>query len=377
MSGILHLLSPRSAGDEGALACAASIAATPEHQHRVLIVGDSAAERRAWALGVRSTDRVVPLLGRASGCTRRAGAWLRAMSAAGYAPRVVQSWCAETAVLAERVGGLPEGVQRSAAILRMPSERGSQLLWQWCDRTRLCVFGSDMRRALGELRERASGRSGRFEPRVRVLDPRIEDAAKPITDRGRIRTAMGVQEQDPLVALVSHDPARASAMAFAFALGLLKAAGVRAIGWAPRDVHDLRRAARFVRAHSRTWGLVSGDPTLPELLSAADVAVYDDGGLNVSPGPWLVSIAAESGARLVVPRGAATGGGDFVVCERTPASVVNAVMRALSDGASRAGRGESDRASSGDHTIGKLWAEMLNLPQVDGSRPGVLTESLA
>ena len=355
---VLHLLAPASAGDEGVLACAASMHSTPEHLHRVLLIGGSAEERRTWSLGVHTTDRVQPLLRSAARSARRARMWMDATRTSGFEPTIVQSWCGDSALLGERLGGLLVSAMRSATLLRVPSEGLLTELQACAVRTRFSVYNPGMRRVLA----RAWGRDGAG---VRVLDPGAEHAAISAPDRGDARAELGVEDEDKVIALVCHDPLRTDAMNFAFVLGLLYVAGQRVVGQMPQDARNHRRAARFVRAHARRWGAVMPGGSLTQTVAAADAVVFDDGGLNVMPGPWMRAVAACAGVPLIVPGGAAmTGGTACIACERTPASIVHAVLGALGknvhshDVAAR----HADRLG-GTQTLARLWREMLNMPE--------------
>lgn len=248
---VLHLIDEQGTGDAAIMACAAVVRALPHVRHGVCLIGSSEFERRAASLGLATTDRIVPPLGRTPLAWRGLRRFLRDRGR----PDLVHAWSDDGRRLARLAGGgaLP------------------------------CVT----------------------VPAPACARPRQPDPAT----RAALRTAMGVGPTDPVLLLAGEGP-DLDAMRFIFLLGLLAQADVRAIGLVPRGAARLARALRFHRRLGRGEPLLIASRPAADLADVADVAVWTGPALAPTNAAVSVPSAAHvaclqaAGVPVVAPYGA-------------------------------------------------------------------------
>lgn len=361
---VLHLLSPRTAGDEGVRACVLSAGTRPGQD--VMLIGDGADEARAWRLGHRGTDRVTP-------GPSPVRAWATARSVARYVRArrgehgydLVQCWCLASAGIAGHLGELAGEI--SVTLVR-PSEGDARTplpshgVYSVLDRTHQSPVWR-LLHARGVHQHMAN---------VRVLDWTVIADQCPGATKAELRAQHGIETGDMVAAYLPAHPDQGDALFFAFMLGLIQVSGRRVVGHMPRGIMHARRAARFVRAHARVWGLAETSMTTPEIVRAADVLIADDCELGVLPGPVLCNWARASGTRIVAASTAQDGVvaadmEDLVrVCPRRSAAIVNAIVHAPTRSPLHAAHASWSVEQGGEQTLTALWDEMLNAPSTRG-----------
>ena len=377
---VVHVLAPRTAGDEGVAACAAVLAQSPTPQG-VVIVGDARDEARAWAMGVRSVFRLTPLLGRPANSRGALRRILAGMFAADQRSPVVQCWCPATLEAAGVATNLRE--RRVGVLLRVPGREcvgPDGRLRAFVGDATLACFDS----TVAERVARIAAPSDRFfMDRIRLLDPPAMSMTGLGGHRTRIRRELGLCEEDHVVLFLTDPAARGDALRFTFILGLAYAAGHTTVGLMPRGTLHHRRSARFVRLNNRRWGLVESDRPLSHLIAAADVAVSDagapDGPVVRSCGSIALEMAAAFGLPTVGPpqcdleRHLGPIGRELTGRSRTNGAVLPSMLRAIEDPAYRRTVSlellrHAARPRSG-HTLENLWREVANAPVLHGEPP--------
>lgn len=252
----------------------------------------------------------------------------------------------------------------------------------------LCAFDTRVRESLAlasaEDRDIHAARA-----RVRVIEPPIVDLdelaafGEPdgLTDRVRLREALGIAPEQRVVGLLADPPSAGDARRVCFAIGLDHVLGVSTIALVRRGALQTRRAARFNRLNARRWDLIAADLSLLQLIAASDVCVVDtDSETDGSPscGPTGVALAHTLGVPVagsrngspslpgttplpvLLPGGLRTGAGELAVpIERLlrdePTRIEHAhAARAWLDAA---------RAHSGfANVLANIWSEVWRMP---------------
>lgn len=215
-------------------------------------------------------------------------------------PDIQVSWSVDTASLLRSASG-SRAALRLAMVVRepMPAAQGSieyRRQRHALSHTQSVVFDDTVRDAIA--RAASARRGGTFQAdNIRLIDPPMPERAAPASDaeRAALKHALGIPPEFACVVYLNDPPSAGDVHRFAFLMGLVFAAHVRVSGVVPVGVGasgvdrisfglsgsglggaGLRsaRAARFVRDHSRRWGLTLSEWPLQRLLLAADAAVY-------------------------------------------------------------------------------------------------------
>ncbi len=390
MLRILHLLDPHD-GCESAIACRAAMSIAGA-EHALWLVTDSAGERSAAELGLRTTDRVGTVLGRAES----AGRGLRRLlehrtDEVGLAtPDLVQCWSVRMLGAARAAFGkriiprcgllarppLPDVLRRSDAsrLSKTPEERA-------LDDTTLLTLDLHTRDAWAPTA--SSGRGAlRMRDNIRLspappLPPPVDHAK-----RTEARRALGLGDRDIAVVLLADPPIAGDAMRFAFQVGLQHVGGVRITGVVPRGAVNARRGARFVAGHGRRWGLVETSHPLEHILPAADVALWDvrENG-ELTSGPTMLGVCIGAGVPVAaaahpVSTGALAHVPECIARDGSIRAVAGKLFELASDAPARANIAhrmaahatELRHADAFRRTLLDLWRERANVPVI---RPGL------
>lgn len=277
---IVHLVDP-VAGEDALLACREALA-TPGFDHRVWLIGTRHSADLALSLGIAPEAVLTPPTRRPLLAWRAARSLAGALRETDAAPDLVHCWSFSTLSLARAVFGLrlPKVVYAPHGPQGVPGWRRVQL--------------SDGPLVVTTRRDHWREWIADVSLDARLLSPPLSSPAS-VADRAALRSRLGLGADDPtlVIALLTDPPAAADARAFAFMLGLLHLAGARVMGVTPRGAGQLRRAARFVRAHGRRWGLIEWSGPMSTLAPAADLAMWCP--------PTGAGLVAASFARLGVP----------------------------------------------------------------------------
>lgn len=92
--------------------------------------------------------------------------------------------------------------------------------------------------------------------------------------RAEARTSLGIGEDEFVISLLSDPPGADDSRLFAWIVGMLHVAGLRAVGVAPVGTGAERRAARYLRLHGRHWEVIRHTGHAAAALPAADAAVF-------------------------------------------------------------------------------------------------------
>lgn len=397
---VLHLIDPALCGDEGVLACAAAMGIAGEDrpaEHAAWIVGNDADERRAWALGVDSTDRV------GGGWEAGAVRGLRRLREARYGdggPDIVQCWSARGLMLARRVFGTGDGSPVRVAVIGR-EQVGDRADDSWGGSDAALATGREVivtldlatRAAIAPRIARAVD-AARWHHAIRVIEPPV--FASEFAGRGNreeVRATLGIEGGEVVVGVLADPPAALDAHRMAFAAGVVYAAGHRAVWIIRRGARDERRAVDYQRKFERRFGLVLADMTLPQLVAASDVCVADGKGINpgsLSPiaddgpscGVTALSLAVSAGVPVVAFPGVAratASGETWPVLAGKVKSLTRAadpIARMIEDPALRldlaaAMRGWNDRARARDgfrRVLREIWLEAANVPMLGMGR---------
>lgn len=242
----------RASGDLGALACASLIRATPECEHETVLIGPTIAEDRAAACGLRTTNRITPVLGMAEGAWRGLGAWLadrgrfdvvHATGTGGLRAARLAGVGAERIVLTDVPGGSAPDARAATA--------------RWARGMRVVALTREDEQSW----ERA-GAAARL-----AMAPRFADGERQ-ADRAPDVKGDGV----PVVVLAGT---KADALRFVFLMGILEIRGRQVVGVMPEDASQTARALRFHRISGLEARIVLSRRSLPELIGVADAVLWD------------------------------------------------------------------------------------------------------
>jgi hypothetical protein len=367
---ILHVLEP-GAGEDAVIACRAACRVGGA-DHAVWLIGSGADERFAAEAGVRTTDRVAPPLGEAVLAARGLAALARMR---GERPDMVQCYSVGALAAARlvfprraRLGVLARRPARAAARTRRDGLVEALALGGGAAAPTVLALG----RGSAEAWEAFGARD------VRVCrPPALGEAGDGSGDGARVRAEIldrlgpvGGAEGWTLIALLGDAAGGADARRFAFALGLLYTTGRRVAGVVPAGAGQRRRAARFVRAHGRQWGLVEWSGPMERAAAACDVALAD----GSAPAAVLATLCAAQGVPVVARDDGdtmaqllgdvgeaclAAGGGAAAAAAKLLPLVEDAALRRrvgarLRECAARAPGGESF-----GRTLEAIWREMI------------------
>jgi hypothetical protein len=392
---IVHVLSPESAGDEGVLACAAAMA-IPGFAHTCVIVGDDGHERRAWALGVPSVDRLTPLcrpVGQRevwlSPTGRRLAAVLGARLAGEPGPALLCTWSARDLALVRAAAG-KRGLKRVGVLAHAPDaphrpDQAHHTDWAWgMDEATVVTIGSRVRARIA--RAASARRGGRMcVDDVRLCPaPAFERGGPLAVDREALRSRLGIEPGDTVVGLLADPPCRGDALGLAFQLGLCWTIGRPMVGLMPRGVAWERQGLRFVIDHGRAWRMLNVHLSLPELVAVSDVAVAQATERGPSCGLVALSLCASVGVPVACHPGVV---GDCEDADQVAPALAALddernrlavpLLRLVEDAAAaaelvRRQRAFADRARAADgfaRTLAGVWRETLNLPEASADLP--------
>ncbi|HRQ72302.1 MAG TPA: hypothetical protein PLU35_04655 [Phycisphaerales bacterium] len=254
---VLHLLSPPPTGhglDGATIACAAALQHTADHAHTICIIAGGEAETRCAELGLRTTDRIVAPLGRATLALNGLRRFVRDRGPFD----AVQCWSAGIEATARRACG------PMTRILPLPS--------------------------------------------AHILAAAAADAGTH-ADRANARHALELDDRDFVVALLADPPASGDARQFIFLIGLLDIAGTTICGLVDARSASLARARRFHARAQINWRLLVTRRPLPSLIAACDAAavVARATDPHAQPPVALIAAAHASGVPVVAAAGIVQG----------------------------------------------------------------------
>jgi hypothetical protein len=355
--------------------------------HAAWIIGDTRDERRAWALGVESTDRVTPFAHLPSSAVRRVRhlAGERFGAAVGGPPQIVCCYSLPALGLARaalgrrrpwRLGilaGAPKDLGFSADVDR-------QAAYAMHDAT-VATFSRALQNTLAPT---ASARRGGTYLRdaIRLFDApasfNVIDRIDP-SARDRLRAALGLEPSDTVIALLADPPEHADAARVLFELGLCFTVGHRLIGLVRSGATRERRGARFVRDHGRRWDLLHADLSLAEQALACDIAIIGSAGVRGpigSAGPIGAAVCAQLQRPLIIAPSAYPAGVDddlppaIVATDDSRRAVAAALLKTLESDPLRAEikysqQAWGERAKAANRfagTLAELWHELNDTP---------------
>ena len=382
---ILHLLDPAHCADEGLLACAASQRTITSAQHHTWIIGTQANEDRCWSYGILTTDRVSPRrsLPLTRDCVVLSLRRLRAARerAGAGAPDLIQCWSLDALHIARAVFGTGPGSPARCAVIARPPLAAQRSHASDSDlatgREVLLAYDHPTRHALAQLLSRdGPSAANRWLPTIRLIAPPAFEHGGPIAlDRAALRLTLGLKPADTAIALLADPPSLGDAHRMCFALGVLRAVGHRTVLLLRRGARHDRRAAAYLGAHSRRWGLVIADLSLPQIATVADLAVIDniphpDGTTSPTCGP----VGAALSLSMSLPIATFPGVLPHWPVLSAPSSSLGRIAIPISNylenpqartdsGASARGFCDRARAARGfETTLAAVWREQLNVP---------------
>ncbi len=370
-------------GDEGLLACAASLFIDASHE--CWLIATAAQERRAWDLGINTTERVTPRLRVRLIRDGTIAALKRLRDArASWEPELIQCWSLDAMHLARRVFGCGPGAPaRCAVVLRPPGIGGgggvggaqrsapadSDLA---TGREVLVAMDGPTRAAIAPLISRAGAiEAARWLATIRLVDPPCFAQGGPVAiDRAALRTSLGIQQGETVVSTLADPPSLGDANRMAFASGMAMATGHRTISLIRRGAKGDRRAVRYVRSHGHRWGLVVANLSLPEMLACSDMTVIDAPDGVPSCGPVAASLALSMAVPIVAFPGVLPGWPVLHGPSMSVGRLAVPIAQILESSQTRVemaalARSWCDhaRASKGFHgTLAAIWREQLNVP---------------
>ena len=393
MLRILHLLDPHD-GAEPMLACRAAMSIADAH-HALWLVTDSRGERSAAAFGLPTTNRIGTILRRAESAGRGLRSLLehRTDDLGEPTPDIIQCWSVRMLGAARAAFG-KRIIPRCAVLTRPPvagiarhveSHRFSKTAEERAlDDTTLLALDHVTREGWAPMASAGRG-ALRLRDNIRLSPaPPLPPVALPFNPSARAasRAALGLEDREIAVVFLADPPSAGDSMRFAFQVGLQHVGGVRIVGITPRGTSHSRRGARFVAGHGRRWGLVESSRPIDELLSAADVALWDapaDG--EVTSGPILLAACIAAG----VPVAAAAHPlsiqmlntiPECIARDNSTRAVASKLFELASDAPARANIAHRMSALAADmrqrdafrRTLLALWRERANVPII---RPGL------
>jgi len=390
---IRHVLDPAACGDEGLLCCADAMgireAEGTDIRHECVLIGDSAAERRAWGFDIRTTDRVTPrrIAGRSPLLRSICRLDAARSSRSEQRPDIIQSWSLDAASLARSLyPSGPDAPARVAVIPRTPLDRPTRDAAPDSDlatgREIFAALDDTARGAIAPLISLAGSREAdRWLPTIRSLEPPIFDralGASVFPPRSETRAALGLAPNETVIGVLADPPRAADAERAMFTAGVLFAAGRRSTWLIRRGARHERRAAEYLRSHAHRWGMALADITLPELIAASDLCVIDavpqhDGLPLATCGPTAIAVTLAAGIPVVASPGAASPRDQMPIAfasipalgrTAVPIALLLESSAARSDLAAAARTWVAQaRARNGfASTLASIWLEAANIP---------------
>lgn len=259
---VLHLMSLPDGGYDQALAYAASEAGRAgtgggQSRSRLVVIGPAVVRSHLAALGVEPDAVIVPplhaVLGRAATAGPALRRWLRDNAAgAGEGFDVVHCWSIDARDLAMRV------FDRRTPVVCTPvrAPRGAADLAA-CPDAVLAPLAEDWT---------VAGVPTALLP--------LPSLAMRGADRQALRAVLRVGEGELAIVLLADPPSVGSARVFASQVGVMRLAGISAVGVVPAGIGHFRRGIRHTARHDHAWDLVATNLPSAALLSAADIVVW-------------------------------------------------------------------------------------------------------
>lgn len=290
---------PGPAGD-GASAVLAATVRIPGLDHRVWTLGTDAGRQIARDWGVRA-DAHAPVIAGSGWTARRALARLIATHAEGPArPDVIVAWSPGAALAIHRTLLSWRARHAWSDVPKLLIAGGGPGRWAADARRRaalLRVLADTDVAALGRTLALAWTQAG--APRVETLPiphmaPSFDagdatpidaggDESSRALRRAAARAALDLEEHELAVLLLGERDGEADTERFALITGMLHVAGVPLVGLVPAGTGPHARASRLVAAYGRAWDVSVVHGSMPLMLAASDVAVWDTG-LRTAPG---------------------------------------------------------------------------------------------
>jgi hypothetical protein len=215
--------------DAGVMACRAVVAATPQLEHKVIVIGGGAAGARVAELGLAATARMAPPMGRAEMAGPALTRWIKAYGS----PRVVQGWGAEFGGLRGRTGA-------------------ARVSW--------CV--ADMEQGVLEARLE------QWPPVTSAMTPWLGGDGAGAAVRGS-----GGEKGVWRVALLGDPPGAMDSLAFVYSLTILHVAGIRATAVIPKGAGRLDRTLRHIAGGGYLHRVELLEGSVMAALGGCDLAI--------------------------------------------------------------------------------------------------------
>lgn len=272
-----------------AVASAALVIRRSAHDHSVCFLGPRSALDRAARAGLNADLAIAPTLGMPAFASSPLRRWAERRRF-----DILQCWSPAAAACAPDL--LDSGGGRTVTLTPAgdpaPASCGS-----------LVTFTA----AAADRAQRLSGAA-----RISIISPPRLNPPDTLA-RLRIRRELGLENDEPAILLLGSAP-NADALRFTFLINLIAVAGCAATGILPTSAAQVLRAERFVKRIGRNRIILTDRPA-PDLLAAADLAVFDVGGHGpttiLPPAPWAsgwaIGHAHAAGVPTVAPRWADDG----------------------------------------------------------------------
>lgn len=259
---VLHLMSLPDGGYDQALAYAASEAGRDgtgggRARSRLVVIGPAVVRSHLAALGVVPDAVIVPplytVIGRAATAGPALRRWLRDNAAgAGEGFDVVHCWSIDARDLAMRVFDRRTPVVCTP--VRAPRSAGDLAA---CPDAVLAPLAEDWA---------VAGVAPALLP--------LPSLALRGADRQTLRSALRIGEGELAIVLMADPPSVGSARVFASQVGVMRLAGISAVGVVPAGIGHFRRGIRHTARHDHAWDLVATNLPSAALVAAADIAVW-------------------------------------------------------------------------------------------------------
>lgn len=279
---VIHIVEPTGAGDAPLIACRAALGAE-RAEHEVWIIGGTADEARASALGLPCDHRIPAPLGRTRLAARRLAAHARALAQRRLAsPLIVQCWSPGALAAAHPLRGQADAVALAAA--RGPGGQApSRIVPGVVPDTQLPPFRPRLVTAIG-IAAAGQWRSAGYRTAQTPLP--IDPAPEPIDParRASLRRSLGIRDSDAAILMLADPPGRGDAQRMAIITGLTHVVAAGVTGVLPVGAAADRRAARYVQALGRRWGFVRTCLSVEDAAAVCDVGLCDGAGWNAGTG---------------------------------------------------------------------------------------------
>jgi hypothetical protein len=322
---ILHLIDhgvnrssgrAEAGGDAAMLACRSLIDHAPAHEHQVCLIGPTSVRATARAHGLSDELHLPAPMGRPI-----LARWaLRRLVADRGRPDLVQSWSPDALGLQQaampRVPSAavffvhPDRTGNDAALSFRPSGLGARWLARALERTSLVVLSETSKGAWKD--SFAAIRSARVAPLPAAPIPAADSDG--CGAKIGFRRDHGIADGDLVLLLLGQTSSQADAMRFMFLLDVLHVSCPGIVGLVSSGADQISRGLCFQARRRNSWRVFVSDRPLPDLLSAADLAVSCGDRFSAMSG------AAAPCASAAVQIGAAHRMGVPVVAPREVAS---------------------------------------------------------